>query len=231
MKYYPRHRGHKFDIAHTVFRKDQRRQIADMLAAGNSFDEVLEKVHHGENNSAISRQHFATKQDLNNIVRDFNISRSIPPCSYDADSGDAWTEEICLENVESSCRTVDENIAAAEQYWSEIHTAMSDNPEIAADVCLQLLRLKAMLPALTSRPHSDEVSQPCEPVKKAAPRRCVRSTKTVAKKRKAEGFVKPSGKRKIYLSNGLDDEIEAVSSTADHNYDARADDVVFEHSH
>ena len=77
----------------TVFRKDQRVHIAGMLAAGIPFDEVLEKVQLGGNNSTISRQHFATKHDLQNIVRDFSLHRGITRCSNDADSVAAWIEQ------------------------------------------------------------------------------------------------------------------------------------------
>ena len=83
---------------------------------------------------------------------------------------------------ESSRRTADQNIAMAVQNMSEIHTAMLDNPEIAEAVNEQLLRVKAMLPALKAKPQLE----PREPAnKKVAPQRCFRSTKKKNKEEKS----------------------------------------------
>ena len=234
VRYYSRHYGHKFDVAHTVFRKDQRQHIAGMLAVGIPFDEVLVKVRQGGVDSTVSRQNFATKQDLNNIVRDFNLPRGGTRCSNDADSIAEWTDQNYFDGEKKLHRTVDDYIAKAEQHWSVIRSAMSDDPEIAAAVHEELRRVRAMLPALKSRPQFGEVLQPRVPVdKKVSPRSCFRSTRRKSGKRKAEAVTEPNDEKKIFLLDSLCNEVEVVTSTAvgtDLSYNALPDDVaVCEH--
>jgi len=229
VRYYSGHYGHKFDVAHTVFRKDQRQHIAGMLAAGIPFDEVLVKVRQGGDDSTVSRQNFATKRDLNNIVRDFNLSRGVTRCSYDANSVAKSTDQNHFDGEKNSHRTVDDYIAKAEQHWSVIRSAMSDDPEIAAAVNEELWRVRAMLPALNSRPHFGEVLQPHVPVnKKVSPQSCFQSTRRKSRKRKAEYVTQPNDNT-IFLLDSLCNEVEVVTSTAvgtDHSYNALPDDIV-----
>jgi len=234
VRYYARHYGHKFDVAHTVFRKDQRQHIAGMLAAGIPFDEVLVKVRQGGDDSTVSRQNFATKQDLNNIVRDFNLSRGGTRCSNDADCVAELTDQNHFEGEKGSHRTVDDYIAEAEQHWRVIRSAMSDDLEIAAAVNEELQRLRTMLPALKSRPQFGEVLRPHVPVdKKVSPRTCFRSTRRKSGKRIAAVVTEPNDEKKIFLLDSLCNEVEVVTSTAvgtDLSYNTLPDDVaVCEH--
>lgn len=88
--YYSEHFGHSCDVAHQQLTRDERTQVAGLLAMGVPYDDVLHRMQLSGDNSSVSRLHFLTKHDLNNITRDFNLSKGITHCTNDADSVAAW---------------------------------------------------------------------------------------------------------------------------------------------
>jgi len=232
VRYCSKHQGHDCDVAHTVFRKDQRVQIAEMLAAGIPFDEVLEKVQNG-NNSTLSRLHFITKRDLNNIVREFNLYQDVSRCSDSPP--DTWAEEVVSDSdqidesavslpqykSQNSFRTADEYIAMADQCWSDIRTTVSGDAELAAAICEQLSHIQSVLPTLKAKPQLAKMALTQELVNKnVVPQRCFRSSRRKPTKRKPEmTVVKPCDRENMSLLSDI-----MVSSTVmgtDHNYDTR----------
>ena len=104
--YYVDHVGHDHELAHQQLTREQRSQIAGMLATGIPFDDVLDKIQLSGDNSMVSRLHLTSKQDLKNIVRDFNLSSSVTRCQNDADSVAAWIEQNKLDGERSIVRYV-----------------------------------------------------------------------------------------------------------------------------
>jgi len=90
VSYYAEHKGHGNDVAHQQLSRDQRAQIAGMLSMGIPFDDVLERIQLSGDNTSVSRLHFLSKQDLQNITRDFALARGITQYASDADSVAAW---------------------------------------------------------------------------------------------------------------------------------------------
>ena len=90
VSYYAEHKGHTNDVAHQQLTSDQRTQIAGMLSMGIPFEDVLERVQLSGDNSAVSRLHFLSRQDLQNITRDYGLARGIMQHANDAESVAAW---------------------------------------------------------------------------------------------------------------------------------------------
>ena len=88
--YYSSHHGHDCEVAHQQLTRSQRSQSASMLAMGIPFEDVIDRVQLSGNNSSVSRLHFTSKQDLKNIVRDFNLTRGTTYSANDADSVATW---------------------------------------------------------------------------------------------------------------------------------------------
>ena len=84
------HTGHDNDVAHQQLSHDQRAQIADMLSLGIAFDDVLDSSQLSGNNTSVSRLHFVSKQDLQNITREFGLASGITQYANDADGVAAW---------------------------------------------------------------------------------------------------------------------------------------------
>ena len=106
VSFYPDHIGHDHDIAHQQLSYDQRAQIAGMIAVGIPFDDVLDKVQLSADNSTVSRLHLVTKQDLKNIMCDFNLSKGVRICANDADSVAAWIEQNRADGDRSMVRYI-----------------------------------------------------------------------------------------------------------------------------
>ena len=67
-----------------------RGQIADTLSLGIPFDDVLDSSQLSGNNTSVSRLHFVSKQDLQNITREFGLASGITQYANDADGVAAW---------------------------------------------------------------------------------------------------------------------------------------------
>ena len=65
-------------------------QIADTLSLGIAFDDVLDSSQLSGNNTSVSRLHFVSKQDLQNITREFGLASGITQYANDADGVAAW---------------------------------------------------------------------------------------------------------------------------------------------
>ena len=85
---------------------DERAKIAGLLAMGVPFDDVLDRFHLTGDNSSVSRLHFLSKHDLNNITRDFNLSKGITHCANDADSVATWVAQNQKDGDQSLVRYI-----------------------------------------------------------------------------------------------------------------------------
>lgn len=104
--YYYDHFGHECDVAHQQLSREQRREIAGMLATGIPFDDVLHRIQLSGDNTKVSRLHLLSKQDLKNILRDFNLSRGVTYHANDADSVAAWVAQNQADGDRSMVRFV-----------------------------------------------------------------------------------------------------------------------------
>ena len=84
------HTGHDNDVVHQHLSHDQRAQIADTLSLGIPFDNVLDSTQLSGDNTSVSRLHFVSKQDLQNITLEFGLTSGITQYANDADSVAAW---------------------------------------------------------------------------------------------------------------------------------------------
>jgi hypothetical protein len=62
---------------------EQRKESAVMLSNDWKFDDVLDHIQQSADNSALSPSHLAIKRDLDNVVREFNLSTSETHCAND----------------------------------------------------------------------------------------------------------------------------------------------------
>jgi len=90
VKYFSEHRGHDCELAHLRLTSAQRQTTAGMMAVGMSVTDVLDHMQLSGGNENITCLHHATRQDMQNIKRDFNISRGGVLHKSDADSVAAW---------------------------------------------------------------------------------------------------------------------------------------------
>jgi len=103
---------------------------------GIPFDDVLEKVQSGADNSAVSRLHLVTKQDLKNIVRDFNLSRGVRVCANDADSVAAWVEQNRQDGDRSLVRYI------------KFQGSVDEQRDLAADDFMLVIMTEAQIAVL-----------------------------------------------------------------------------------
>jgi len=92
VRYCSEHRGHSGDAAHLNMRKEHREHAAGLLAAGIPIDDVLERMQHSAGDSTLSYMHLLTSKNIQNVARDFNISKGAVLNHNDADSVAAWIE-------------------------------------------------------------------------------------------------------------------------------------------
>lgn len=100
--FYATHKGHECEASHLSIRKEKREEIAGMLAAGIPFDDVLDSIQLSLGHHEVSPLNFLTKQHLQNIVRDFGISRGEVLHKDDAESVAAWVEKTRCDDKEKN---------------------------------------------------------------------------------------------------------------------------------
>lgn len=81
---------HTCDIAHLRLHRGQRVKAAGLLAAGIPLKDVLDRVHLSADNGQVSYLHLVTAKDIQNIARDFGVTKGAVLHKNDADSVAAW---------------------------------------------------------------------------------------------------------------------------------------------
>ncbi|CAA9996192.1 unnamed protein product [Nesidiocoris tenuis] len=96
------HAGHGNDIEKLPIRKAEKKQLAERLAAGETFDKIINNVRETIiSNDSLERIHLITRQDLANTVRDFKLNRDVL-----RRQGIASKVESCISEMEKSGNTV-----------------------------------------------------------------------------------------------------------------------------
>lgn len=87
------HKGHDFLLKHTLLTPTERAAIAAKLQQGVSLDAVLDGVRESLDKT-LQRKHLLVRQDLCNIMRDFDLSHSERLHSNDHTSVLLWVESM-----------------------------------------------------------------------------------------------------------------------------------------
>lgn len=92
VKYSETHVGHTNDLKHLKLSNQERRSLASKIAAQVSLDEILTNVRKsaGSTNAELARLSLVTKQDLANIMRQYNLEGTVVKRSAEAVSLDSW---------------------------------------------------------------------------------------------------------------------------------------------
>lgn len=147
--YCSEHRGHEFDVFHIGLRKKQREQLANKLASGMSFDEVLNSCCQ---NGSTAESFPVTKKDLENICREFGVDRKKYICADVEDNVAEWIEVTTqdLETLQSDCNT-EQYLAACDSAYSFVRTAMQESLHLAEMAAEHLENLRTLFVAEMSK--------------------------------------------------------------------------------
>jgi len=228
--FYPEHKGHDAELAHIPMRREQREQIATMLAAGVPVEDILNKNQLNLGNGEVSYVRSASSKDLQNVMRDFNISKGIVLHRNNA----AGVEVNEVQN----CK------ATAEQHWSYICSAIETNGDVASSICEELARVKDLVVAFQSKPElvqrpvaaapvmAPVASTSVEMINKrpaAQPRQPSAQRKRKPKRQKMEVMLqRPDPRERKYLYTSLiDGQVAGLPqhlTETDHYYDIAASD-------
>jgi len=77
VKYFAQHRGHDCELANLRLTSAQRQTAAGLMAVGMPVSDVLDHMQLSGGSDNVSYLHLATRKDMHNIQRDFNISRGM----------------------------------------------------------------------------------------------------------------------------------------------------------
>lgn len=147
--YCSEHRGHEFDVFHIGLRKKQREQLANKLASGMSFDEVLNSCCE---NGSTAESIPVTKKDLENICREFGVDKKKYICADVEDNVAEWIEVTTqdLETLQSDCNT-ERYLAACDSAYSFVRTAMQQSLHLAEMASEHLENLRTLFVAEMSK--------------------------------------------------------------------------------
>jgi len=93
VKFFAEHRGHDCELAHLRLTCAQRQTAAGLMAVGMPLNDVLDHMQLSGGNEKVNYRHLLTRKDMQNIKRDFNISRGEVLHKNDAESVAAWVAQ------------------------------------------------------------------------------------------------------------------------------------------
>ena len=130
--YYQTH-THSIQLGHIPLPENTRLVVAQKLREGVTIEKILDYIREDVVNDSISRQHLLTRQDINNIKRQFNIE-GIERHKDDHMSVCAWVEEL---------RVLEANpIVVFKPQGSENHTLPKDDFLIGIQTSFQCDMMK-----------------------------------------------------------------------------------------
>ena len=94
VRYCPVHTGHTAQLAHLTLRLEERQALARYIADGVPFNDILDNIQKTSSNENDSYLHYVSRKDLQNIARDFSLSRIKQFHSNDMGSVAAWVEHV-----------------------------------------------------------------------------------------------------------------------------------------
>lgn len=94
VKYLPCHVGHKNELKYLRLTREDKNKIASQLLNKTPHDSILMDIRTSLRNCDLQRIHLATKKDISNIERSFNLNNEAVKHPYDPISIASWVKEL-----------------------------------------------------------------------------------------------------------------------------------------
>ncbi|KAJ8869624.1 hypothetical protein PR048_028617 [Dryococelus australis] len=88
------HVGHTMDLGRIMISAEDKKVIAQKIAAKVPLEEILDEIRDSLDGENIERKHLLTRKDLHNIAKTYNLNKEAVLHQNDCVSVDAWVKEM-----------------------------------------------------------------------------------------------------------------------------------------